>query len=358
MTDAAQDVYRTLQQQLDQYSIGFPRTDSGIELRILRHLFSEQDATLATQMTPRLELPESVAARVGRPVAEVAEQLEGMAERGLLFRLKKGGVSKYGASAFVHGIFEYQVRDLDHELAQMVWSYFDEAFQDTFRDSGKYFMRTIPIQESIDTTRRVAPYDDAVAMLRDMKQIVVIDCICRVRAGLVDSSCGKPLEACFMFGSMGQFYLDRGIGRAVTVEEGIEILDRCHEAGLVTQPATAQNPSGMCNCCSDCCPALATLNRQDKPAELVFSNYVATLDVNVCNGCETCVDRCQVAALEMDDDVVASLKLERCIGCGLCVTTCETGALTLQPKPADQLRVPPETSLEQMMTLAHKRGVI
>ena len=355
MTD---DLYRALQQQLDQYSIGFPKTDSGIELRILRHLFSERDAALFTQMTPLLEPAEAVAARVGRSVGELAEQLESMAERGLLFRLKKGGVSKYGAAAFVHGIFEYQVRDLDRELAEMVWTYFDEAFQNTFRDSGKHFMRTIPIQESIDTTRRVAPYDDALAMLRDMKQIVVIDCICRTRANLVDAGCGKPLEACFMFGSMGQFYLDRGIGRAVDLDEAVRILDRCQEAGLVTQPATAQNPSGMCNCCGDCCPALASLNRQERPAEMVFSNYVAALDVNVCNGCETCVDRCQVAALEMDEDSIASLKLERCIGCGLCVTTCESGALTLEAKPADQLQVPPDNSREQMMTLARERGVI
>jgi NAD-dependent dihydropyrimidine dehydrogenase PreA subunit len=280
-----------------------------------------------------------------------------MAERGLLFRQRKGGVSKYGASAFVHGIFEYQVRDLDRDLAEMVWSYFDEAFSETFEKSGKYFMRTIPIQQSIDARQRVAPYDDAVALLRSMKQIVIIDCICRARAGLVDEGCGKPLQACFMFGSMGQFYLDRGIGRVVDLDEAIAILDRCHEAGLVTQPATSQNPSGMCNCCSDCCPALVMMNKHPKPAKLVFSNYVAALDVNTCSSCETCIDRCQVAALKMEDDV-ASLDLDRCIGCGLCVTTCESGALTLQPKPESQLQVPPETSRDQMMTLAAKRGVL
>ena len=100
------------------------------------------------------------------------------------------------------------------------------------------------------------------------------------------------------------------------------------------------------------------LNKHPKPSDVVFSNYVAALDVNACNGCETCVDRCQVAALQVDDDKVASLAVERCIGCGLCVTTCETGALTLHAKPAEQLRVPPANSLEQMMTLAAKRGVL
>jgi ferredoxin len=351
------DVFRTLQQQLDRYSIGFPETESGIELDILKHLFSEEDAALAVQMSPALETPEKVAARVGRPVDDVGRHLDDMAERGLLFRLRKGGVDRYGASPFVHGIFEYQVRDLDRELAQMVWRYFDEAFHETFSLSGQYFLRTVPIQESIETEQRVAPYDDAVAMLRERDQIVVIDCICRKRSGLVEEGCGKPLEACFMFGSMGQFYLDRGIGRVVDVDEAVAILDRCQEAGLVTQPATAQNPAGMCNCCGDCCPQLAALNKHPRPAEVVFSNYIAALDQDICNGCETCVDRCQVGAMTMTGDDRASLDLARCIGCGLCVTTCETGALSLHRKPEDQLRVPPADSREQMMTLAMKRRV-
>jgi ferredoxin len=136
------------------------------------------------------------------------------------------------------------------------------------------------------------------------------------------------------------------------------IMDQCREAGLVTQPATAQNPTGMCNCCSDCCAQLAALNKHPRPSEVVFSNYVVALDQDDCNGCGTCVDRCQVAALSMDGDDLAALERVRCIGCGLCVTTCETGALTLQRKPADQIRVPPENPLQQMLTLAMKRGVL
>jgi len=352
------DLYRQLQQQLDQYSVGFPATDSGIEIQILRHLFSDDDAALAVQLTPALETPGDIAARIGQPVEEVARHLDDMAERGLIFRLRKGGVAKYGASAFVHGIFEYQVRDLDRDLSEMVWRYFDEAFHETFWDAGQYFMRTVPIQQSIEASQRVAPYDDAVELLRSKDQIVVIDCICRVRAGKVDEGCGKPLENCFMFGSMGQFYLDRGIGRVVDLDEAISILDQCQEAGLVTQPATAQNPSGMCNCCADCCAQLVALNKHPRPAEVVFSNYVAVHDEDECNGCGTCLDRCQVAALTMTEDDIAALDVTRCIGCGLCVTTCESEALTLQRKPEDQIRVPPENSLQQMMTLAMKRGVI
>jgi hypothetical protein len=75
-----------------------------------------------------------------------------------------------------------------------------------------------------------------------------------------------------MFGSMGQYYLDRDMGREISLGEAIDILVQCREDNLVTQPATSQNPSGMCNCSSDCCGVLKALNKHPKQAEIVFSN--------------------------------------------------------------------------------------
>ena len=98
------DIYRQLQKQLDQYSMGFPATESRIELKILKYLFSEADAAMFTALTPRLEIAQTVAARLDRPEAEVAAQLDDMAERGLLFRLKKEDGPRYGAIPFVHGL--------------------------------------------------------------------------------------------------------------------------------------------------------------------------------------------------------------------------------------------------------------
>jgi ferredoxin len=354
-----EDIYRRLQQQLHQYSMGFPRTESGVELRILRSLFSEDDADLFLQMTPALEAPDSVASRLARPIDHVARLLDDMAERGLLFRLRRGDVSKYGAIPFVHGIFEFQVKDLAPDLAAMVTEYFDEAFDESMRKSMDYFLRTVPVDQSIDTTRRVASYDDAIEMLKTKHDIVVTNCICRARANMLGEGCDKPIEACFMFGSMGRYYLDRGMGRAITLDEAISIMEACREAGLVAQPATSQNPGGMCNCCGDCCGPLVALNKHPRPAELVFSNYVAALDGESCTGCEECLQRCQMNALTMNgEDEVAALDVDRCIGCGLCVTACPTEALSLEPKPGEQQRVPPENTTAQMMAMATKRGVL
>jgi len=352
------DIYRQLQQQLDQYSMGFPATESGIELKILRYLFSQADALMFTALIPTLETAQAVASRLDRPEAEVATQLDDMAERGLLFRLKKETGSRYGAIPLIHGLYEFQIKDLKPDLAKMIKAYFEEAFDQAMLASADYFLRTIPVQESIDVTHGVASYDDAVEILKSKPLIVVTDCICRKTAALVDSDCGKPLETCFMFGSMGQYYLDRGIGRRITLDEATDILTKCREAGLVTQPATSQNPAGMCNCCGDCCSVLRAIKKYPRPAEMVFSNHFAVVDIAGCTGCETCLDRCQMDALSMNDEGLAVVDKDRCIGCGLCVTTCPTKALKLVLKSETEFRTPPETMVEQMMLMAEKRGVL
>lgn len=351
-------IFRQLQERLDLYSMGFPATASGIELKILRYLFSEEDAAMFLLLSPALETPQAVASRLGQPVEAVAVRLDDMAERGLLFRVRKDGGARYGAIPFVHGLFEFQVKNLERELAEMVAQYSEEGFEQAMQGGADYFLRPIPVHRSIDARQHVAAYDDAVRILASKPRIVVTDCICRKRTAVVGEGCGKPLEACFMFGSMGQYYLDRGMGREVPLDEALAIMDQCREAGLVTQPATAQNPAGMCNCCGDCCGVLAALNKHPRPSELVIANHLALVSRDDCTGCETCLERCQMGALGMDDDEIARVDPDRCIGCGLCVVTCPTEAIRLAPKPEADCRVPPTSMAEQMMLLARKRGLI
>jgi electron transport complex protein RnfB len=354
----ARDTYQELQKKLDTYSLGFPATESGIELKILKKLFRKDDAELFLTMTQKLETAEQIAERAGKPVEEMAARLEDMTERGLLFRLRRGDSSKYAAIPFVHGLFEFQLKNLDRELAGMVEQYHKEGFSNNFHKIGGMFLRTIPVQKSVDVTHHVAAYDDAVEILKSRDKIVVAECICRKRKKVLGSGCDKRIEACFMFGSMGQLYVDRGMGRRVDLDEAISILKEAQESGLVTQPATTQNPAGMCNCCGDCCGVLISIKEHPRPAELVRSNYFATVDRELCAGCETCLDRCQMEAIQMDEDNIAGVNRDRCIGCGLCVITCSAGAMRLVPKAEKDRITPPATSAEQMMIMARNRGLL
>ncbi len=352
------DIYRELQQRLDLFSIGFPPAPSGVEITILKKLFSEEDADLFLKLTPLLEPAETIAEKLGLPAEETKAQLADMAGRGLLFSKTKEGTTFYGSTPFVHGIFEYQVNRMDRELAELMNQYGMEALGINMLANGSSFLRTIPVNQALAAEHQVASYDDALEILKSKRTIVVTECVCRKKQNILGKGCGKIVEACFMFDTMAEYYLAHNLGRQVSVDEAVEILKTAREQGLVTQPATAQNPDGMCNCCGDCCGVLQAINFHPKPAEIVSSNHYAVLDRGACSGCETCVDRCQTNALAMDDDGLAVLNPDRCIGCGLCVITCPSEALTLQAKsPEDRYQLPKD-GMDQMVALAQKRGVL
>jgi len=350
-------IYRQLQQRLDELSTGFPTTESQVEIRILKRLFSEADARLFLELSQKPQSPEDLAIQLGRDRDKLAAQLEQMAKKGLLFRLRKADSIRYATIPYVVGLFEYQLNTLDPDIARDMEEYFETAFGRTIQSNKTPLMRTIPINREIIAKWPVAPYEDVIKILEAQKSIAVAPCICRKTSKLADKGCDKPLEVCLLFGSHGDYYVENGMGRYISLEEAKEIAGRSEEAGLVMQPFNSQKIGGMCSCCGDCCGILRSLKMQPKPARAVQSNYFAVVDDDACTGCKTCQDRCQMEAIEIVDDA-AAVNLERCIGCGLCVTTCPGEALRLEKKPENQQYVPPKNGLKTFMNIAMERGKI
>jgi Pyruvate/2-oxoacid:ferredoxin oxidoreductase delta subunit len=349
------EVYKELREQLDQYSCGFPTTESGVEFKILEKLFTEKEAKMFLSLSFKAETPEEVAQRLGREPVPVASILHQMGEKGIVFRLRKGETVKYGSAPFMLGIYEFQLGRMDSEMAGMYEQYFEEAFLSSTTTVDP-LMRSIPVNRSLEVSHPVATYEDSRAIVKSKKFIALAKCLCRVQQGLLDKSCDKPVEVCLLFESWGQHYIDLGMARRITVEEALKVLDESEEAGLVTQPANDQNPGGLCNCCGECCAILRGLNKLPRPAEAVLSNYFAVVEPELCTGCETCLERCQMGAIALNDGGVAEINLDRCIGCGLCVTTCADEALHLEIKAESQRRNPPETGRQAMIMMAKKRG--
>jgi Na+-translocating ferredoxin:NAD+ oxidoreductase subunit B len=90
---------------------------------------------------------------------------------------------------------------------------------------------------------------------------------------------------------------------------------------------------------------------------MVFSNYFAEVNQDECSGCETCLERCQMEALKMNEYQLAEINLDRCIGCGLCAAACPEEAIQLIPKPEPLRRTPPENSAGQMKFMAETRNI-
>lgn len=351
------DIYQQLRSRLDDLGPGYPETDTGVEIRILKKLFAPEDAEMFLEMAPMLETPDAVAKRTGKDIAGVAAHLEDMAARGLLFRQKKGDALRYAAIPFVVGIYEFQLNRLDRDLADDLEEYFQKGLGRCLQAAGTPVMRSIPINVEIMPESPVATHEDAMAIIDAQKTIALAPCICRVTAQKRGEGCGKTMEACFLFGSHGAYYVDNGMGRYIEKAEAKRIIRENEAEGLVMQPFNARNAGGMCSCCGDCCGMLRSLKMQDNPAEAVRSNYYAVVEEELCTGCEVCLDRCQMEAVDIVDGK-AVVNTKRCIGCGLCVTTCDTEAVRLVKKAGGDLYEPPESGMETYMRIARARGKI
>ena len=351
----AEDIYRKVQKQLDRYSIGFPATESGVEIEILKLLFNEDEAALFSEMTGQLETPQSAAQRLNRPENEMAAELERMAAKGLLYRRRKGGSVEYSAIPFIHGLLEFQVTWEPKALIRLTGKYIREKLRENM--SGVRQMRVLPIRESLDVKHQIASYDDAIDILKNEDFIAVADCSCRLQRKFFNKACDNPLEVCIMVGPMAHYYIENKMGRQITLDDARKILEECHAAGLVMQTQSVTKPYMICNCCNCCCGFLGSIKNMSNPAELVITNHKTLIDGKRCNGCGVCVDRCQVSAITMNSQNLAEINDERCIACGVCAPVCPVHAISLVPKPEGEQAVPTENLHEQAVRVAQKRGI-
>jgi Pyruvate/2-oxoacid:ferredoxin oxidoreductase delta subunit len=351
-----EDIYRKVQRQLDRYSIGFPETESGVEIEILKLCFTEEEAELFAELTGELETPQSVAGRLNRPEGEMAAELGKMAAKGILYRYREGESVKYSAIPFIHGLLEFQALWEPKDLIRLTGKYIREKLHQNL--SGAKSMRVLPINESVDAQYRVATYDDACEILKKEEFIAVADCSCRVQRRPFNKACDNPMEACIMVGPMAHYYIENKMGRQIDLDEALKILEECHAAGLVTQTQAVTKPFMICNCCKCCCGFLGNMKNTENPAERVISNHRALIDKELCNGCNAlCVNRCQVDAIRINAEGLAEIDYKRCIGCGVCAPVCPVSAISLVPKPAAEQIIPTETLHQQGVRTAKARGI-
>jgi NAD-dependent dihydropyrimidine dehydrogenase PreA subunit len=349
------DVYQKLAQHLDDLPAGFPATRSGVEQRILRRLFTPEDAELALSLTPFAEEAGAIAGRAGITPEEATRRLDAMEKKGLIFSVRPPGrAPRYAAQQFVVGIWEYQVNRLDADFARDVDEYLTTMLDPALWQQAPQ-LRTVPVGEAIDAELAVLPYESAEELVQAHDRFAVAPCICRKEMRLLGKGCDKPLETCLSFGSAADFYQRNGLGRAITKEEALGILKQAETAGLVLQPGNSKEVRFICACCGCCCAVLRNLKRYPKPGTLVSSAFVATVNLETCQGCGTCTERCQMEAVTVEGDKVV-LDVDRCIGCGLCVSTCPTGSLSLRRKPESAQPYVPQNILETAIRLGQARG--
>jgi electron transport complex protein RnfB len=337
-------VYSKLQKYLDRMPISYPATESGVEIRILKHLFTPEEAEIALQLSMIPEPIERIHKRLkksGVSIEQLQKNLDQMVYKGSIYGGKEGDKKVYGNLPLAIGIYEFQVERLTKDFAKDFLQYLDEKFASEVGKTKIPLLRTIPVEKSIPVPEKyqVSNYDNVRYLVENARgQIAVANCVCRQTKDLVGESCTKTelRETCIITSpEEADYYVNVGIGRYTTKEEALDILEKAQEAGLILQPVNAKHPEAICCCCGDCCGILTSVKKFPRPADYYSSNFYAEVDPDLCSGCQICIDPCQMGAATMNDGV-AAINLDRCIGCGNCVVICESNAIQLKKKDLEQ----------------------
>ncbi len=349
-----EEAYKKLAKHLDNLPTGFPATESGVELRILKRLFTPGEADIATALKMKFEPPSAIAERLNTDEGVLSPILYEMSRKGLIFRKTRGDNVVYMAAQFVIGIWEYHVNSLDEGLVKDFNEYIPYLVQSGWAKQKTQQLRVIPISQSVVAEASVVPYEQAEEIVRQQSKIVVAPCICRKEHKLVGKGCDRPEEVCLVFSTGAYYYEENGLGRAIGQEEALALLKKGVEAGLVIQPSNAKKPANICMCCGCCCQVLKNIKALPEPGKAVRSNYYAEVDEDACTACGECAKRCPMEAIHAED--FARVDLSRCIGCGLCVPVCDFQAVRLRRKEGKESYDPPDNFAKTYMRIAMERG--
>ena len=350
-------IYRKLRGHYHQHPLGFPETESEVELKILERLFNEEEAEMALHLTPRPETAEALAERLGKDPEELTFLLQRMADRGQILTVGEKGNRRYLLVPYIPGIWEFQLNRLDREFGEDCEAYYAHQAREMF-SSATPPVRVVTVERHVHGTMEVYPFEMASQIVREAKKIALSDCICRKQKKLLGKGCHRPQdEVCINFSPVAEYFIEHGLGREASVDDALKAIERGEQAGLVrTAICNVQRPLAICQCCSCCCHTLRAVHELEIPTAVAKANFVPVIDIESCNGCEDCVDICHMDALSLDKNEKAIWNPARCIGCGLCVSECPTGAITLERVPEQQTAIPEETFTKLMITIAHEKG--
>lgn len=335
------EAYQKLADELDRIPNGFPRTKSGVELKLLAKLFTEEEARMASSLSLESQSIQEIADKNNTGEPEAKSLLIGMVKKGLIdLKREEGKGFVFHLIPFVVGFYERQNAKIDKEFAELFEQYYHESFHRTMLAEPSVH-RIIPQERVIPVDIDVMPYEKASTYLDKAKSWGVLNCICRVQKRLIGEGCDHTVENCLVFSPKpGAFDRNEDI-KALTRDQALDILTEANREGLVHSVNNAQTEVYyVCNCCTCSCGVLRGIVEYGSENSIARSDFYATVSEDECTGCEACIERCQFNAMTMVDGICVVDKV-KCYGCGLCISACGSEALMLVQKSQEELTPPP-----------------
>jgi len=236
------------------------------------------------------------------------------------------------------------------EIVRSYINYVGEMGQST--ETSIYHAKVVKLEEAVKLVtqkqdlhltvpEQVVPYKMAKdVILTNPDSIAAGTCQCRI---LSPNPCLPPaMDGCIFVGDPHASFIaaNNDMFRKVSQQEAVEILQNCHEKGLV-HSAFFKKDMGrrfyvICNCCSCCCGGIKTMNLLGGAMPVMTSSgYVAEVS-DECSGCGACAENtCHFQAISMNEtEAKATIDFDKCMGCGVCVDVCPSGAISLRREPS------------------------
>ena len=360
-TDKSVDVYERLAAAMEAMPGGFARTESGVEMELLKMAFSPEEASLAGQMTRTPETPAQIAKRVGLPVEEVTILLKKMIPRRMVRVATKAMVAspaelegddvKYRLGHFLVGWYEGNERALGREYDILFERYVVEGGGDRIFSPRPGNQGVVPYRGSLKPEWLARePHLDIDAHWDRHERFLVVNCMCmELKERVHGSHCDVPVRRCGFIGLPPTTPLSENV---LTREEAKKLFIEIESYGTMVHTAfygftmSAESPQfvGTCSCCNCCCGIINSQLRAGLKESAQRSNYRAVKDYDKCTNSGECIRRCQFFAHtweKAEDGRRSVYNRDKCVGCGSCVMGCKSGALHLEPvSEAEWVRVP------------------
>jgi len=240
----------------------------------------------------------------------------------------------------------------------------NKYFMDGWHSQAKHIphpgLRAIPIEKTVDDTRKFLPFEDIVKVIDNYEFYSVSECACRTlhKHDPDFEESPFPQEVCLHFNEFGRYFCANGLGREITREETLEILKKAADAGLVhgiSDVELGEEPGVICNCDLEYCVFFKPFHQLGFDMSVDKSNYLVEVAEGTCSACGLCVKRCPMDAVQLKFSTQATNKFRKavevdtdlCIGCGVCVHKCKTQAITLKRK--EEVTRPPKDVKDMVM---------
>jgi Pyruvate/2-oxoacid:ferredoxin oxidoreductase delta subunit len=224
-------------------------------------------------------------------------------------------------------------------LKPIINAYFSTLTPPTFRVLGMKLKdeasstETIPVNVSVPVgSQHIHPGDAILDYLQKgagSEAIALVHCFCRQWRQIMEQPCrfGHDPESCIVLGHIARQAIETGIGRAITLEEAVSVVEKTRKRGAVhtifhDRDELDQQETIICNCCWDCCGFLGTYNRGFHGYQCRSHHQTVRVRPEECIYCKKCVRFCPAGAIESPNDDTITVSLQRCIGCGQCAFQC------------------------------------